>query len=116
MKYVIDEQHEWFCGEDRTFRFFVRDDEGKLEDVSTWAVEWCVREQGSSDVLITKTSLKGVRPRTDLRGALDISVLSADTKELPPGEYEHFLWRTDGGKRLVLAHGPALLQSSIASF
>ena len=104
-----------FIGADHTLEITVVDSAEQPQTMTGWALEWVLRAQsfdGSGTVQTTKTTAGGQIATASSGGTnnrADITVARADTLSLPPGVYEHTLWRTDGGANTVIAWGPCTL-------
>jgi hypothetical protein len=115
----ITKEDEWFTGEDKTFRFTVRDSAGAIQVLTGWEVEWVLRKHRSAagDPVLIKDNDPGTAPVdaaiTDGPGGkVEVYIRRGDTDDLNPGTYFHTLRRTDDGSSSVLAYGEAVLQQA----
>lgn len=110
----------WFVGEDKVFRFKVKDAAGAAINMTAggYSLEWVLRTAPNGTVLLTKTLGSGI---TIVNGdatndAADVTVTDDDTLNAPinaePGVYYHTLRKTNPGDEQVLAFGDAFLRLS----
>src|SRR6188472_2322723 len=108
----ITEQMNWFVGEDRVWRFRVRDENNAVPTgMAGWTYTWFLRERAESpNAILTKPGTVA----DALLGLVDVTILRSDTLNLAPGRYHHALARTDSGTYWVLSESYAVLQYAAA--
>lgn len=117
---TIHESIRWRIGEDRTWRFQVRDRPANAPeeiewdanwDVPTgfdsWTFTWQLREKLDDTAPILDIDIAS--PTDVVMGWVDVPILRADTLTMRPGRYKHALARTNNASFWVLALGDAIL-------
>lgn len=103
----------WFIGEDRTFRHTVVDDDGDVQPITGWGLEWVLRERpDAGTTILTKTVGSGITITNGTAGICSVAIADADTIALNPGDYYYTLRRSDAGYETVLAFGRATLRQA----
>lgn len=96
-----------FVDTDKSFVVTVRNLDGVTPtNVSGWTVTFTIHAYGDPNVVyITKTVGSGITLSNALAGEMTIAVSDDDTDDMPPGQYEYRLERTNGGSEFVVGRG-----------
>jgi hypothetical protein len=100
-----------FIGEDRSLDFTVVDANGTAVDITSYGLEWVMRERAASATAdITKTTSSGITLTDPTNGVCRVAIADTDTLALLPGTYFHTLRRTDDDSETVLSFGDVILR------
>lgn len=103
----------WFIGEDRTFRYPVVDENGDVQPITGWGLEWVLRERpDAGTTVLSKTVGTGITITDGTAGICSVAVADTDTIGLTAGDYYYALRRSDEGYETVLAFGRATLRQA----
>ena len=109
----ITDEDEWFIGCHRIFEFQVFNEDGSVRDISSWGIQWMLRQSPrSSEAFITKTTGSGIEITDGVNGLFRVTVSAEDTLLITPGEgeYWHSAKRTDADVEDVLVYGEAKIR------
>lgn len=121
-------KHHWYQKEDKSFIFWIRDEDGNDVDLQAGAYtfRWIFAESvdAEASILLDKTSVTVVDytegPDDPLPGTVHpnagarVTVTAAETELLESQIGWHELWKTNVGDRSILANGEAVLLPSRA--
>lgn len=120
----IDEDDDFFIGEDKSLDFTVyQSDKRTIQNIANWALSWKLKaslSDADGAALLTKSTTSGVaisgiynaEPRVNTQKAT-VTIADTDTDSLNPGRYYHELKRTDPGNETVLSHGRCVLRRGV---
>lgn len=107
--------HNWFRGQDDIFEYSIVDADGAAVNITSWALEWVMREsESASTAALTKTTAAGITITNGAGGVLQVAISDTDTLTLEPRTYVYALRRTDAGSEQILAFGDAVLRDVAA--
>lgn len=104
----IDRDDEWFYGERKTLAYTVYEqDDRTVQDITFWTIEWRlhVRRNAVPSLVRPGVIVNG------LAGLVDVEIAPSDYTNVPPGNYQSGLWRTNLGFESVLAYGHVVIRS-----
>ena len=104
----------WFVGTDLVLEWTILLDEslwplnavagdpGTVEDITGWTIEFNLRQIDNQGLMVISKPAVLVDPTN---GLCEVTILRADTVNIPNGDYYYALRRTDFGSATVLAYG-----------
>lgn len=99
-------------GEDKLYQDTIFQSDGTTpQNITSWSVSFTVHAYNDPTLvyfqktIINGTVQDGIAFPDPTHGVMNITVANADTVNMPPGEYEYIIERTDTGNDAVLTRG-----------
>ena len=113
----IDEDDDWFIGEDKSLPFTIyQSDKRTIQAITGWTLSWMLKRSladADVDALLTKTTTSGISLTTPASGLCTVTIADTDTDSIEPGRYYHELKRMDDGNETVLSQGRCVLRRGV---
>ena len=117
MAWHIDEDDDFFTGEDKQFVFTVyQQNKRTVKDITGKAFSWMLKRSLADDdvdALLVKTTASGITLTTPASGLMTITISAANTVAIEPGRYYHEVKCTDVGDKTVESQGRCVLRRGV---